>query len=381
MMPSYCEPRCLNVERAALIHKELKIPTVVVGNINTIELAEEILAKDQASLVAMARAHLADMEMVKKAYHGKAETVRPCLRCIECAARPAMGGGVRCSVNPAVGRESRYATIAKAEVPKKVLIIGGGPAGMQAAQIARRRGHEVTLYEREDELGGRLKEASALYKKEDTHRKYLKWSIETTKACGATIHLNTEVTPELIKTVRPDVVVNAAGGIHRTPPIPGIASNKVISITDADCGTAPVGERVLVMGGGISGLECAIQLAYTGHRVTIIDQFAAEQLWREVMDELRSGLIEQKELFGIELIDDATIINISDEAVSYRKGDGTLGSVAADTYVSSFGIAPNRDFNLAIKETMPDVQVVGDAREPHNIFWANMDAFNVAVEL
>jgi 2,4-dienoyl-CoA reductase-like NADH-dependent reductase (Old Yellow Enzyme family)/NADPH-dependent 2,4-dienoyl-CoA reductase/sulfur reductase-like enzyme len=381
MMPSYVEPRCLNVERAALIHKELEIPTVVVGNIPTIEAAEEILEKDQASLVAMARAHLADMEMVSKAYHGKPETVRPCLRCIECAARPAMGGGVRCAVNPTLGRETRYGSIAAAPKKKTVLIIGGGPAGMQAAQTAVRRGHDVTIYERDAELGGRLKEASALYKKEDTHRKYLKWDIEETMGCGAKVVLNTEVTPEMILAENPDVVVNAAGGIHLRPRIPGIDSSKVISVTDADLGKVPIGERVLVMGGGISGLECAIQLAYEGHQAKIIDLFPMDKLWREVMDELRSGLIEQMEQFGVELIDDATITNITDDAVEYRRSDGSLGTVEADTYVSSFGIAPNREFNLAIKDTIPDVFVVGDAREPHNIFWANMDAFNIAVEL
>jgi 2,4-dienoyl-CoA reductase-like NADH-dependent reductase (Old Yellow Enzyme family)/thioredoxin reductase len=381
MMPSYVEPRCLNVERAAIIHRELAIPTVVVGNITTIEAAEEILIKDQASLVAMARAHLADMEMVSKAYHGKPEAIRPCLRCIECAARPAMGGGVRCAVNPTLGRETRYGSIPPATQRKKVMIIGGGPAGMQAAQTAAKRGHEVTLFEKGSELGGRLKEASALYKKEDTHRKYLKWDIEETLNCGAKVVLNTEVTPKLILSDKPDVVINAAGGIHSLPPICGIDSPKVISVTDADLGTVPVGERVLVMGGGISGLECAIQLAYEGHSVTIIDMAPMDHLWREVMDELRSGLIEQMERFAIELIDDATITNIADENITYRTSDGTLGTVEANTYVASFGIVSNRAFNLAIKDTIPDVFVVGDAREPHNIFWANMDAFNVAVEL
>jgi 2,4-dienoyl-CoA reductase-like NADH-dependent reductase (Old Yellow Enzyme family)/thioredoxin reductase len=381
MMPSYVEPRCLNVERAAVIHKELNIPTVVVGNIPSIEAAEEILANDQASLVAMARAHLADMEMLSKAYHGRPETVRPCLRCIECAARPAMGGGVRCAVNPTLGRETKYGYTPKAIEKKKVMVIGGGPAGMQAAQTATQRGHEVTLYERTDQLGGRLKEASALYKKEDTHRKYLKWDIEETVNCGAKILLNTEVTPELILSEEPDVVINAAGGVHLYPPIPGIDSAKVVSITDADLGTVPIGENVLIMGGGISGLECAIQLAYEGHHAKIIDMFPMDKLWREVMDELRSGLIEQMELFDVEIIDDATIIGITDEKVEYRKSDGSLGAVEADTYVASFGIVQNREFNLAIRDTIPDVYVVGDARNPHNIFWANMDAFNIAVEV
>jgi 2,4-dienoyl-CoA reductase-like NADH-dependent reductase (Old Yellow Enzyme family)/thioredoxin reductase len=381
MMPSYVEPRCLNVERAAIIHKALDIPTVVVGNIPSVEAAEEILARDQASLVAMARAHLADMEMMSKAYHGRPETVRPCLRCIECAARPAMGGGVRCAVNPALGRETKYGVLTKTDEAKKVLIIGGGPAGMQAAQIAVQRGHDVTLYERTDELGGRLKEASVLYKKEDTHLKYLKWDIDETRKSGAKILLNTEVTPETILAEKPDVVINASGGLHRVLPISGIDSAKVVNITDADLGAVPLGKDVLIMGGGISGLECAIQLAYQGHNATIIDMFPKEKLWREVMDELRSGLIEQMELFNIELIDDATITAISDAYVEYRTSSGSQGKVEADTYVSSFGIVPNRNFNREINDTIPDVYLVGDAREPRNIFWANMDAFNVAVEL
>jgi 2,4-dienoyl-CoA reductase-like NADH-dependent reductase (Old Yellow Enzyme family)/thioredoxin reductase len=381
MMPSYMEPRCLNVERAEIIHRQLEIPTVVVGNILNAEAAEEILAKDQASLVAMARAHLADFEMLAKAYRGQPKTTRPCLRCIECAARPALGGGVRCSVNPQAGRESKYAFITRAEQPKKVLIIGGGPAGMQAAQIACKRGHKVTLYEQAPDLGGRLKEASVLFKKQDTHARYMEWSVRATKESGATIILNTLVTPELILAEQPDVVINASGGLHYLPPIPGIDNPKVIDITSAELGLAKLGQKVLVMGGGISGLECAIQLAHKGHQAAIIDMLPMDKLWREVMNELRSGLIEYMEKYAVELIDNATITKISDDNVEYRRGDGTLGDIQADTYIASFGVVPDKQFNLAILDTIPAVYTVGDAREPRNIFWANMDAFNVAVEL
>jgi len=381
MMPSYCEPRCLNIERTAIIKEQLDIPVVAVGNINTVHAAEDILAKGQADVVAMARSIIADMEFVKKAYSGDPDSIRPCLRCIECAARPAMGGGVRCSVNPMVGRETKYPLLTKAETPKKVLIIGGGPAGMQAAQVARRRGLEVVLYEREPELGGRLKEASALYKKADTHKAYLEWDIAATKACGARIVCGTEVTPEIAAAEKPDVIINASGGVPIVPPIPGIDRPDVITVTEADLKTKPIGHKVVIMGGGISALECAIQLAHDGHSVSIVELLPMDKLWREVMDELRSGLIELKELNEVELIDSAKIVALGDDGVEYLDGVGDRHCIGGDTYVSAFGIRPNREFNLLIRDVMPEVYVVGDAREAGKIFWANMDAFNVAVEL
>lgn len=380
-MPSYCEPRCLNIERTEIIHKALDIPVVAVGNITTIEAAEDIIANDRADVVAMARSLLADTDFIKKAYRGDTDTIRPCLRCIECAARPSYGGGVRCAVNPQLGRETRYSTIDKASESKKVLIIGGGPAGMQAAQIASRRGHEVVLYEKKEQLGGRLREASVMFKKADTHKKYLEWDIKQTYACGARIELGKEFTPEIVAAEKPDVIINASGGSHIIPNIPGIDCGKVISITDAELKLAHVGEKVVMLGAGISGLEGAIQLAHEGHDVTIIDRFPVNKLWREVMNELRSGLIEQMLLHDIKMVDDATVINITDEYVEYRKESGELGRLEGDTYVTSFGIKRNKEFNQMVRDLIPDVYVVGDAREPNNIFWANMDAFNIAVEV
>jgi 2,4-dienoyl-CoA reductase-like NADH-dependent reductase (Old Yellow Enzyme family)/thioredoxin reductase len=381
MMPSYCEPRCLNLERTAIIKQQLDIPVVCVGNINTIQAAEDILAKGQADIVAMARSLLADMEFVKKAYRGAADSIRPCLRCIECAARPAMGGGVRCSVNPSLGRETKYATLPTATVKKKILIIGGGPAGMQAAQVASARGHEVTLYEREAELGGRLREASVLFKKTDTHKRYLAWDIAQTRACGARVFCGVTVTPEMAAAENPDVIINASGGGLITPPITGIDHPKVVTVTEADLHLKPIGQDVVVMGGGISALECAIQLGYEGHRVTILERLPLDKLWREVMDELRSGLIELKELYGVQLLDGCEIVGITAAGVGYRDAAGQDCLLKGDTYVSAFGVRPDREFNLAIRDVIPEVYVVGDARQAGKIFWANMDAFIVAVEL
>jgi NADPH-dependent glutamate synthase beta subunit-like oxidoreductase len=387
----------------------------------------------------MARNILADMDFVHKAYRGQQDETRPCIRCIECAARPSFGGGVRCSVNPQLGRELKYATVPRADVKKKVMIIGGGPAGMQAAQVATKRGHDVVLYERSGQLGGRLREASSLYCKEDSHLKYLRWHVAATERCGARLVLNATVTPETVIAEKPDAVIIACGGETFIPAIEGIKNPKVITVSQADVREVPIGEKVAILGGGLSGLECGIDLAREGKTVCLIDTKPMDKLWQEVKKELRSGLIELKERYGVQLIEQASVVAVRDDGVVYVEKDGvalkgaavekdgaggtaTAGTsvsgtaltavdaeaggtsemdgadaaavagvgdsvagqrrfIKADTVIASFGTRPDIAFINSIRELLSDVYTVGDARVGRNIFWANMDAFNVAVEL
>ena len=380
MMPGYPQERCLNIPRTAIVHEQLDIPVTCVGNIPDVDTAERILAEGKADIVAMARNILADMDYVNKAYRGEADTIRPCLRCIECASRPAKGGGVRCSVNPQLGRELYYRTIPKAEECKKIVVVGGGPAGMMAAQTAAKRGHEVVLFEKDKTLGGRLHEASALFCKSDHHARYLQWDIRETMECGADVRLGVEATPEVVMGENPDAVVVACGGEFVVPPIPGVDGAQVVTVTEADLGLKEIGLRVVIVGGGISALECGIQLAYEGHDVTIVDRQKEDDLWREVMNELRSGLIELRDRYGVKLVDRACVKRIeSDSVVIEREGEEL--ETSADTVVLACGLRPNKEKILPFVEMMPQVTVVGDARKTGNIFSANMDAFNVAVEL
>ena len=214
-MAGYHFPHLLNVETAAKIKQGVSLPVSVVGGITTIDEAEAILAAGKADIVAMAKALIADQDLVTKARLGEADEIRPCLRCLECAYGGLIGTPLRCAVNPQAGREVKYREIPLARRKKRVLVIGGGPAGMTAARTACERGHDVTLWEKSDRLGGRLYEAAALPQK-DTARAYIDWAIRSTMKCGATVVLGKEATPAAIEAEAPDAVIVAVGAEFAT---------------------------------------------------------------------------------------------------------------------------------------------------------------------
>ena len=375
MMPAYAVPRNINVERTAYIRSQLDIPVAAVGNIPDVYAAEKILAEGKADVIAMARNIVADMELPKKAWRGQADRIKPCLHCNICCTTPGKAEPVRCAVSPTRGREMQFEHLWPAEEPKHIMVIGGGPAGMQAAQIAVKRGHTVDLYEAADKLGGRLAEASAMWCK-DYHRRYLAWDVRETEECGATIHLGTKVTPELIREVKPDAVVLAIGADHIKPPIPGIDGPNVIDVSQADLRQAEIGKRVVFCGAGTSATESGIDLAHElGCEVTLIDMLPRTALLGELPFENSGALKDWIKKLNIQVIDEAKICAIGEGWVEYEK-DGAKQKVECDTVVTSFGMRPNAAAIDELRYIVPDTVVVGDANEARNIYWANHDAFN-----
>ncbi len=379
-IPSYHLPHMLNAAHASAIRKRLRIPVSVVGNITTIDEAEELLAEGKADIVAMARNLIADMDFVTKAYRGRSDDIRPCLRCNKCLLGPRWGAQMRCAVNPRAGRELKYRYIPKAEEKKKVMVIGGGPAGMMAAQTAALRGHDVVLYEQNGRLGGKIYEAGAMSDK-DGFRRYTDWDIRATMNSGARIVFHTAVTPELIETQMPDAVVVAIGAEYVYPPIPGIDLKHVVTASEADLKAVEIGQNVVVCGGGMSGSECAIELARSGKKVTIVDMKSADAVCREMNDLVRSAVFDLIEELSVSTHYEAKVMTIDEKTVEITDRHGSPIRLNADTVVIAFGLRPNSEMINKLTGIIPETYVVGDSDKVGDIGTANMSAFNVAVEI
>ena len=268
--PMFAEPGC-NVKYAAEIKKHVSIPVATVGALNEPAQMEAILAEGKADIVCMARALLADPLLPKKTEQNRTDEILRCIRCFTCHAERMLTQTRICALNPQIGREYEAKFDAPPTTPKKLLVAGGGPGGMQAALTAAQRGHRVTLCEAAPALGGNLRcEAHVPFKA--AFPKYIETMRRRLELAGVEVRLNTPVTPELVRHEAPDALFVAVGAQAVTPPIPGIEGANVVYGTELETREGETGRRVAVIGGGLVGCESGLYLALTGRDVTIIEQ-------------------------------------------------------------------------------------------------------------
>lgn len=379
-MPPYFSPHrtFLHSAEAVKACPDITIPVTTVGCIETLEEAEEIITAGKADMVAMARAHLADPQLIRKSRLGKPEDVRPCLRCWCCAGSSHY---IRCAVNPALGRTGNYRASTPAGSPQKVVVVGGGIAGMTAAQICTERGHDVVLFEEKDALGGLLPEIDNLPFKQDMKR-YEQWMVRTTMECGADIRLGVRASKENVAAESPDVIFVATGSEPVKPPIPGIDGANVVSVLDADNDRAAIGQNVVVCGGGASGSECALGLAMQGKDVTVVDMIPTERFGAG-MEEIPLWMMQSKYIpeYGIKQIGDCKVVAITDEGVEVEDRDWNHRIIPADTVVDALGMRPRTDLVADLQTLTLDVFVVGDADHVEGILNANRMAYDRAIRL
>lgn len=376
-MPPYYRPRGANVPYARAVKQcpDIHIPVSVVGSIVSADMAEQIIAEGSADMVAMARSLLCDLELLKKSYHGKPEDVRPCLRCFGCSSGGIVGGHVNCAVNPALARTPRYATVHPAPAKKKVVVIGGGVAGTQAAMTLVRRGHDVVVFEKKDTLGGMLNDINKLPFKDDMLR-YTEWLIRTAMNCGADIRLGTEATAELVMAEDPDAIVIAVGASPLKAPIPGIDRENVFNVIDVDSGRKKVSGKVVVCGGGISGCESALSLAMEGCDVTIIDQLPQDEFATGMARMTRRNLLYLLDEYKVRQLGSHIIRSIDEDGVIAEDSKWKFSKLEADFIVDALGMRSNTEIADKFRFLIPDVYVIGDCGEVKNIKNANLTAYD-----
>ena len=373
-------PRGANIPFAAEFKKELKIPVCVVGSMD-LDLAEEAVASGKADMAAMIRTIYADRRCVEKARKGQDDDIRPCIRCNTCISRThSQFKTVRCAVNPLVGRDTWFRTDVPAAVRKQVAIIGGGPAGLEAARVCASRGHRVTIYEKSAELGGKFRMACAAEFKQEM-RKYLNWSIRSVlRNERITVLTNTEATPDLIAEERPDVVLLAAGAAPILPAFTAAGTPKLVWVGDAEEDPALTGQRVAVCGGGMTGMEFALSMARLGKEVTIVDMLPEDMLGAGGS---AINLIAIKDLLrqeGVRFVCGDPIEDIDEQGVHLKTAGGRK-TVACDTAVMSLGFRPDHSLTEEYEMVCPTVLEIGDNRRPGNIWNATATAFDAAMEL
>ncbi len=377
-------PMTTNIRFAERFKKELDIPVVSVGSFN-LDLAEEAIAAGKCDMVAMIRQFIADPDCVNKARDGRGDEIRPCIRCCVCVSRDPHGNPmpVRCSVNPVSGRDPFLDDIKNSDPPKKVVVVGGGCAGMEAARRLAERGNSVVLFEKAPELGGSLIEAYANRLKSDIKR-YTDWSIHMTKKTpGIDIRLNTPATRELVLKEKPDAVIVAVGSEQIIPDIPGIRGDNVCLAVDVDMGKAKVGKKVVVIGAGLTGTETAVVLAQDGHDVTQIDMLSIEQIdsrtlgSKSVANTLR-GMAAQA---GVKTRTGLKAVEVTKQGVTVQDDKGFEFIIPCDTVVLSVGVRPRTKVMEEFRDVVRDVYFVGDCSKPGNITSAVREGFYAAINI
>ncbi|MBQ8263592.1 MAG: FAD-dependent oxidoreductase [Oscillospiraceae bacterium] len=364
-----------NVRFAAEIKKHVKTPVATVGALGDPEMMEDIIASGKADVIEIARSLIADPDLPTKIRTGREDLIRPCMRCLSCFTNEIMVGEKYCAVNPESGYEIEHKhELPKAEVKKRVLVVGGGIGGMEAAITCANRGHEVILCEKTDELGGKILCERDVPFKRNLDR-YIKYQRRRIANSSIDLRMNTAVTPEYADEVDADVIIASLGTHPLVPRIPGIDGKGVLVSEYAYTHVDEIGKKVVILGAGLVGLELAAYLGALGREVTVV----------EMMPQINDGgNFLHAEGLMIELDKRKVQVNLNTKAVEIGpegvKCEGPEGECffPADTVIHALGQVPLREEALALQFCAPEFYMIGDCVAPRTITAATNTAFEIA---
>lgn len=373
-LPPAAHPPGFLIPLAESIKRAVNIPVIAVGYI-TPEVGEKILQEEKADLVAIGRGLLADPELPNKVALGRLEDVTPCIRCLVCRDRVVEKDiAIGCSVNAALGREREYA-IRPAQKTKRIMVVGGGPAGMEVARVGALRGHQVLLYEKANNLGGQLNLAAVPPYKSiiGSFSDYIQTQI---RKLGVKVELRKEVTPSLVKKSKPDVIILATGMTAVIPEIAGIARQNVVTAEDVLTGKAQIGKRIVVIGGGMVGCETAEFLAERDKKVTVVEML--ENLAVKMGAAVRQLLIDRLDAKGVIMLTGVKCEEVTDRGLVIVHKGVRRQTIEADTIVLAGGSLPNQKLFKALEGKVPEIYLAGDCEEPRTIIEAVADGSRLA---
>jgi 2,4-dienoyl-CoA reductase (NADPH2) len=399
-------PRGGYVFLAEGIKQAVNKPVIACNRINNPQLAEEILKQGRADLIGAARGFLAEPDWVKKTEDGRADQINTCIACNQgCFDHVFTLQPVCCMVNPMAGFESEL-SVSPAADKKRILVVGGGPAGLSFAKTAALRGHDVTLYEKQDQLGGQIRLAASLPERAEFMTMIHSFESQARER-GVRIELGHSATPEMIEAEKPDLVVVAAGGRPMPAPFPGGEMDHVMQAWDVLAGRLDMGERVVVIGGGAVGCEAALKAARIGaltpdelHFLFVNQAETPDTLYEltvkgrkhVVLVEMTSrigsdigqttGWIVRQDLrrAGVEIKTKARALEITDEGVLVEMNDQHK-TLPADTVILALGTESKVSLYQSLKERLDNVLAVGDAAQAGKAYDAVHQAFRAALEV
>jgi len=360
-MPPMSVERGWLVPLAAQITAAVDVPVIVAGRLDDPEMAERVLAEGQADLIGLGRALIADADWARKVRDGRRAEITPCIACNACLDLISRGDQARCAVNPEVSRELVW-ELARSPTARRVMVVGGGPSGLEAARVARLRGHTVSIWDRDERLGGKLDVASRAPSKHEV-LKFRDHEERMLDALGVEVHLGVEVTPGTIDAEDPDIVVVATGAGPLVPAIPGVDGPQVVDAQRLLLGQEAVapGSRVVVIGGSATGCETAELLAAEGCAVTIIEMLPFVGRGIELVT--RRQLIRHLRESGVTILTGCRVSAIEADRVVYERENETGDAVPCDRVALAIGWLPRGEDLATGLDGRPHI-VVGDAARP-----------------
>ena len=359
--PMFMKKACL-AESAAQVKKALNIPVMAVGRINDPIIANEVLSKGQADLVCIGRGLLADPDMPNKAREGRLDEIRICIACNTCMESIFRKGRIECLVNPMLGREKKMAFI-PTQKPKKIMVVGGGPGGLNVAWVAAKRGHEVHVFEKRSSLGGQLLPGSIPGHKKEL-RSLIRFQKKQIEKFGVRCHLNHEVKTKDIQALNPEVVILATGSLPAIPPVDGIDSAIVLTFEHVLNEVPPPFKQAVIIGGGATGLELALHLTGYGCRVTVVEMLSIIGEGLEAMT--KKVLLGKLKENGVKILTETKLMRIESTGVVVSRGNGNKMLIEAERVILATGTRPCNHLYQKAKSLGYEIHQIGDCLEVRN---------------